>query len=93
MPSTPLYRQNRGAGGRFAQGYTANTVTGGRNPLFYYDDGETRRVTNSAGRVIEAGGRRANSRGEAAINNNIRGAAMQGARRNPMMRRRGLNLR
>lgn len=80
MP-TPLYRQNRGAGGRFAQGYTGNTVAGGRNPLFYYDDGETRRVTNSAGRVIEPGGRRTNSRGEAAVNAAISGAARNSARR------------
>lgn len=93
MP-TPLYRRNRGARGRFAQGYTANTVAGGRNPLFYYDDGETRKVTNSAGRVIEPGGRRANSIGERVVNNYIQTAAMQGARRNTAMRRRnGYRLR
>lgn len=90
--ATPLYRQNRGSNGRFGSGYTANTVAGGRSPLFYYDSGETRRVEGERG-TIEPGGRRTNSAGERAINNAIRTAAMRGATRNPVMRTRSRSLR
>lgn len=91
--ATPLYRQNRGSNGRFGSGYTANTVAGGRSPLFYYDSGETRRVTDNRGRTNEPGGRRTTSAGERAINNAIRTAGMRGANRNPAMRTRSRNLR